>query len=313
METPRRHSGVRVLPIVMLIVRKGMIMRKATYRRCLALSLGVVVSVGACARPTDSHGEGTQVRMPDGKIIKNLVNGRTYTNEPVEARLGPHRFMIPANYYNDQVGPSPGIGLELTLFWPTLEAAPPGNHPARTINEQYRQASATVVPVDRVPIDSVLDRLVTTDWTAEVGSLRRRDPRARLDLRTQQSEMFGLTPYIIDEDRMARFAKAFEAINGHEPLRNPATEKDWYIARSPDGALVTFIACSSKRLSEDGLVVSEDEITSDGSAQAAMCSHHFVDSDKRIAFNMSYPRVLLLDWKRMEEAMRDVMDRYQIS
>ncbi|MCS4235469.1 hypothetical protein [Stenotrophomonas sp. BIGb0135] len=285
------------------------------YRRCvaLALALGVAVSVGACARTSNERGEGREAGMSEEQIIKKVVGGRAYTNAPVEARLGPNRFLIPANYYNDQVGPSPDIGLELTLFWPTLDAAPPGNYPMRTVDEQYRQVSATVVPIDRIPIESVLDRMVTTDWTTEAGSLRSRDPRARLELRGRQPEVFGLAPYVIDEARMPPFAAEYEAMYGHELLRNPDGEKDWYIVRSTDGALVTFIACSSQRLRQDGLVISGDRVTPDGSGRAAMCSHHFVDSEKRIAFSVSYPRVLLKDWKRVEDAMRGVMDRYQVN
>jgi hypothetical protein len=290
-----------------------MIMSELSYRRWVALVLGVIVSVGGCAKTSDVHGQGREAGPSGEPILKKDVAGRTYTNAPVEARLGLHRFMIPANYYNDQVGPSPDIGLELTLFWPTLDAAPPGNYAVRTVDEQYRQVSATVVPIDRIPIESVLDRMVTTDGTTEAGSLRRRDPRARLELRARQSEVFGLSPYVIDEVRMPPFAAEYEATYGQQLLRNPDGEKDWYIVRSIDGALVTFIACSSQRLRQDGLLIRGDQVTPDGSGRAAMCSHHFVDAQKRIAFDVSYPRVLLKDWNRMEDAMRGVMDRYQVN
>lgn len=118
---------------------------------------------------------------------------------------------------------------------------------------------------------------------------------------------------MIDEVRMPPFAAEYEATYGQQLLRNPDGEKDWYIARSTDGALVTFIACSSQRLRQDGLLLSGDQVTPDGSGRAAMCSHHFVDAQKRIAFDVSYPRVLLKDWRRMEDAMRGVMDRYQVN
>lgn len=42
---------------------------------------------------------------------------------------------------------------------------------------------------------------------------------------------------------------------------------------------------------------------------AAGCVHYFVDIDNRLSISLDYKRAFLKDWKRMEEAVRDVIAR----
>lgn len=38
------------------------------------------------------------------------LNGHTYTDAPVDVKLGPNTFRIPANYLDSQIAPWPGRG-----------------------------------------------------------------------------------------------------------------------------------------------------------------------------------------------------------
>jgi len=77
--------------------------------------------------------------MSETATSPRTVSGQTYTTQPVEARLGPHRFMFPANLYYNQTGPLADGGVMLTVFWPDFDAAPPGDRPVRSTQDSRRQ------------------------------------------------------------------------------------------------------------------------------------------------------------------------------
>ena len=53
---------------------------------------------------------------PTGRTI----NGHTYTDAPVDVKLGPNTFRIPANYLDSQIAPWPGEGVTLVIEWPDM-------------------------------------------------------------------------------------------------------------------------------------------------------------------------------------------------
>ena len=89
--------------------------------------------------------------------------------------------------------------------------------------------------VDRAPIERMLERYSSNDSITEDGSVEEPDPRDRLDLRRAEPEVMGLTPYAIDESRMAAYARTYEDAYGKAPVRNAAFEGDGYVSRRPDG------------------------------------------------------------------------------
>jgi len=197
------------------------------------------------------------------------AGGHTYTTQAVEAILGPHSFMFPANLYYNQIGPFADGGVMLTVFWPDFEAAPPGDRPLRSVEDSQRQVLIDLSYLDRIPIKDYLNRRSSNDATTEADSLRRRNPAQRLELRVAQPERWGLTPYSINPALMAQYAKDAEAELGMAYVHNPALEPDWYIARSKDGQLKTFISCDPGDRTADGLVVKGRTLQSVGGDQIA--------------------------------------------
>lgn len=99
----------------------------------------------------------------------------------------------------------------------------------------------------------LLARYSSNEALTEPDSVERGDPVDSLDLRIAQTETLGLTPYAIDEDKMAAYVKAYDARHGKPPTRNPAFEYDWYVARDSGGTLTTFIKCDSVKFRKDGI------------------------------------------------------------
>src|SRR5690606_35888263 len=59
--------------------------------------------------------------MQQDGITRGVTIGRyTYTDAPVEARIGRHLYRIPANYFYDQMGPTFQGDVSLRMQWPDL-------------------------------------------------------------------------------------------------------------------------------------------------------------------------------------------------
>lgn len=251
--------------------------------------------------------------MTEAVETGRTLNGHTYTDAPVDVKLGPNTFRIPANYLDSQIAPWPGDGVSLVIEWPDMKPTAPGARANPRTNDFRKEIRVLVDHIDRVPITSLLDRQVSNEAITEAGSLERNDPTSRLDLRVAQPEQFGLTPYAINETLMAEYARAYEARYGRPHPRNPAYEDDWYVARGPGGELNSFIKCDSRKHLEDGLELRGSEIVDTSSRKVASCTHYIVDLDNSLSISLNYNRVFLKDWKAMELAIRDLLNRSKVN
>ncbi len=287
-------------------------MRLMSSGRYLAVVLAVALSASACARtpPTDQTAASNK---PEATETARTVNGYTYTTAPVDVKLGPNTFRIPANYLDSQIAPWPGDGVSLVIEWPDMKPTAPGARANPRTNDFRKEIRVLIDYVDRVPIASLLDRQTSNEAITEEGSVERNDPSDRLDLRVPQPERFGLVPYAIDEVRMAEYARAYEARYGRPHPRNPAFEDDWYIGRDQSGQLSTFIKCDNRKHREDGLVIEGNEVVNTDSRTVASCTHYMVDNDISLSISLHYHRVYLGDWKAMEMAVRGVLNRSKVS
>lgn len=287
-------------------------MSRAPACRLASFALVAVLSTTACAKGPSTEKDPNGTNMSEAAASSRTVGGHTYTTEPVEARVGPHRFMFPANLYYNQTGPLADGGVMLTVLWPDFDAAPPGDRPVRTTQVSRRQVLIELHHLDRVPIEQYLARRTSSEATSAPGSLERRHPVQNLALRVAQPERMGLTPYAIDQSLMAAYVKDSEAALGMRYAHNPKMEPDWYVARSADGQLTTFISCDPADRVPDGLLIEGSTLQRSGEDQIAMCRHSMVDVDDSIAIEMNYARVMLSDWQRLETSVRGLLSRYRV-
>lgn len=283
-------------------------MRLLSSCRLLGCALAVALSVGACARPPSAQHQGNPAGW-DAPQTGRTINGHTYTDAPVDVKLGPNTFRIPANYLDSQIAPWPGEGVSLVIEWPDMTPSAPGARANPRTNDFRKEISVLINYIDRAPIERMLERYSSNDSITEDGSVEEGDPRDRLDLRRAEPEVMGLTPYAIDESEMAAYARKYEDAYGKTPVRNPAFEGDWYVSRGDDGELTTFIKCDSKQFRQDGVRVVGNELIDEPGDTAASCIHYFVDVDSKLSISMDYKRAFLQDWKRIEVAVREVLKR----
>ncbi|WP_372362489.1 hypothetical protein ACCQ10_06000 [Xanthomonas sp. NCPPB 1325] len=279
--------------------------------RCLALALAVAVTGSACARTPSPEYKRTSP-MPDNVTTGRTINGHTYSDAPVDVKLGPNTFRIPANYLDSQIAPWSSEVVTLVIEWPDMTPTPPGARANPRTNDFRKEIHASMNYVDRVPIEGLLTRYSSNEALTEPDSVERGDPVDRLDLRIAQPETLGLTPYAIDEEKMAIYVKAYEAHYGKPPTRNPAFEDDWYVARDSSGNLATFIKCDSTKFRGDGVRLEGAEVVHEKGAVAASCVHYFSDIENKLSISLNYKRAFLKDWKRMEDAVREVLARTKV-
>jgi len=273
---------------------------------------GLLTSLSAYAElpPSgkDAQGGTRKVDIVEGPTF----NGHTYTTAPVEAKLGPHRFNFPANYYDDQIGPHVGGGVGITLIWPEMKPGDPGARRLRSPVYRYRSVIVSIDYVDKVPIADLMERMTTTDFIVPADSVYRRDPIRRLDQRIPSNEIFGLTPYLIDKSKVAQFSADFESESGVPYRGVELNSEDWYVARNASGSIDTLITCDSADRIPDGLVTDGKDLVPSGTDRIAHCTQYFVDLRDSLSIQLMYPRVVLRDWKRMESSVRDVLVKYQV-
>ncbi|MCC4602431.1 hypothetical protein [Xanthomonas campestris] len=279
--------------------------------RCLALALAVAVTGSACARTPSPEQKGTSP-MPDNVTTGRTINGHTYSDAPVDIKLGPNTFRIPANYLDSQIAPWPGEGVTLVIEWPDMTPTPPGARANPRTNDFRKEISVRINYIDRAPIETSLERHSSNEAITEADSVERRDPRQRLDLRLAEQDTLSLTPYAIDEAKMLAYSKEYEDRYGKPPIRNPAYEDDWYVARDSSGNLTTFIKCDSKKFRADGVRLEGSEVVHEKGAVAASCFHYFSDIENKLSIILNYKRAFLKDWKHMEDAVRNVLARTKV-
>ncbi|WP_052338499.1 hypothetical protein [Luteimonas huabeiensis] len=278
------------------------------------LLLPACLAAGACAQPAPAAEDEEAQRMSDTVTRGRTVDGYTYTDAPVEARLGPHVFRFPANYYDDQMGPFFDGSLGLRVQWPDLAPMPPGETSRQTMDAFMKAVDYALDYVDRVPIRESLRRTTMRgEYIYEPDDVEYRDPEGRLDLRVAQPEAMGLVRYDVDPDDAAAYARAYEAQWGRPYAPIPGWRKDWYVARDADGEIVTFIQCDTDKIT-DGLVVEGGELrpSPNPKDRVAQCTHYLILPEDDISVRITYVRVLLPDWKRFESRIKQILQDYRV-
>lgn len=273
------------------------------FARCLCLLLGCLLA--ACTTRTDAQEKDMGLDPATAAYQKYGYNDR-----PVEARLGPHRYLIPANYFRDQIGPDFQGNFSLLVQWPDLQPLPPGERSKQDMETFAKQITISPDYIDRVPMEGLLEKSIQ-HYGAE-GTLAYQDPTERLDLRDEQPTAYGLTPYRVNRERLLAYAQQQASEFGLPPTaarQDVADTWDWYLARASNGALTTVIKCDS-HLQPDGFIIQGERLIPEGNRSTG-CIHYFLMPDEKISFSVFYARVFLRDWKRIEERARALLTQYR--
>lgn len=264
----------------------------------VAWPVGALQAVEPPSMPTPSE-QADPFGNPYAGQRRTIDDGYTYTTNLVEARLGPHRYRFPANFYYDQIGPDFQGGVALVLLWPDLQPAPPG------VNFHDDDAlfghviHVRLEYLDKVPVGTYLERLTKP-------LVRNDDPIETIRGRIRGSAVHGLTPYYLDFARLRAWMKR---AYGDVPAAgmDPASSlnEDWYLAYGPKRQIRTFIRCGSHEM-PDGIVFDGARVV-EVTPPVMLCTHHFTVPEKGLSVELGYPRALLHDWARVEARVRQLL------
>ena len=270
----------------------------------------VIALLAACAADAVPPRNRPRMTAMNEPLIVGPTDGNfTYTNEPQLTKLGPHRFMIPANYFTDQIGPDFQGGAILELVWPKLEAAPPGWTRITNALQQAHLVRANLDYIDKRPLQNAMDSSLRT---GSEDPILRQDPTDNIDYRTRREDVLGLERWVVSEEDKTRYLKLTEGQRDRYGLpADPWDFEDWYLRRDSHGHVLTHIECAPAT-QPDGLIIVNDSLIREDTTRVALCSHAFSVPKYGVSLNVTYPRVVMHEWEHIEARYRAVMDRYYI-
>ncbi|MCM5548773.1 hypothetical protein [Xanthomonas hortorum] len=218
----------------------------------------------------------------------------------MEACLGPYKLQIPANYFDDQMGPNFDGSFGLYLEYPELNAFAPGERAhlkldvaTRTVNIGYRY-------LDRVDPNAFLRRQYTPD------SATQDTPEADISTRIKGEEKDGLTPYYAN---VAAYREHYlaQGLKPSNSIMDASYYKDWYVSRDAKGNIDTIIKCTSREVEPSGVEFREGKLVRSKERELPTCEHVFVIPEMKVAVEINYVRVALKDWKKIQDRARSAL------
>lgn len=269
----------------------------ASFRALLAFAGLALAACTSGAAPPRSNQESRPMNAADTPRAARLV----------EVDLGPHRFRIPSNYFDIERGQDAQGFMRLILRWPDLAPLPPGVH-YLSGGEPNRVRNIDISPdyVDRVPLQTRLDR----EWISSIDSEQelRENPTLNPELRIKAADVHGLTPYYTDFAKVdAYYLKVHGKTDIPATARDSLFNNDWFVARDANGTLTTIIKCTSREAPEGARIV-DGRLELLDTPRLPSCNHAFIMPKYGTYVRVSYLRIFMRDWQRIEQRIRGIFD-----
>lgn len=274
--------------------------RTRAWRGLLGVALSIPLAACGAATPSPT------VKTNEQGCTMHLSNGPQdpfQTPPPLkDACVGPYALRVPANYFDDQMGPNFDGSFGFYLEYPQLQPFAPGERTNLKLDVSLRTVSIAYRYLDQVDIGERLRLEVQP-------SSSRRGPAERLDERIQGDPVHGLTPYYADLPKIYAFWRA-EGLKDGNNLLEPGSQKDWYIARDPNGDVSTIIKCTSREIVGDGVEYRDGALVARKSEPYSECMHMFAIPALKIMVHVDYVRFALPDWEKIEARARSALQQF---
>ncbi len=276
--------------------------------------------------PHEAQGEAMSFPRPLAVLLTSLMTtGSTPEPKPIAyphsiggvivppgmrgAMLGPHAFAFPENVFKAHYRPtSNGSEVSFVLRWPSLEPWPEDVYMYRDEETFLSSLPISVRYLERLSDEQVRRRMqrFIEPFDPE-GEFGRDNPSENLHLRIKGEPVHGLTPYYTDFPALERY---YARLYGPD---TPAAEpwgygnEDWFIDMGSEGIPRTVLKCSPASIPDgvtatpNGLAVKPDVF------RRAMCDHHFFLPEYRARVSLSYQRIVMADWRRIEDRIRQLL------
>lgn len=218
----------------------------------------------------------------------------------MDACVGPYSLRIPANYFDDQMGPNFDGSFGLYLEYPDLTPFAPGERTHLTLDVATRTVNIGYVYLDRVSAEAFMRRQTVPDGSGEDA------PEMDIQTRIKGKEVDGLTPYYADvaKYRAHYLAKGLKPSNS---IMDASYYTDWYVARDTRGQIETIIKCTSREVQESGVEYRDGKLVRSKEHKLPECEHTFVMPEMKVAVKINYVRFAFKNWKKIQERARSAL------
>ena len=274
------------------------------FPRSLAGLLASLITACSTQVPGESVAPGWRYREDDPRC-----NSMHKTDHPpqmyIDACLGPHRFRFLKNLYVDHIGQDlVGTSVGLAVQWPSLEPLPLGlDYHANTltfisnVSIDIRFTGGRSKALNKQYMLRAIQPLNPND------PVSRAHPGENLGLRLKEAPVYGLTPYLADFDKLKIYYRKKYGVE--MPAASPDNNKDWFVQLDEDGVPTTLISCDSRLLADGARIVNGhivDAFKED--RNRSLCEHQFLIQEYDLIVYVSYLRVVMHDWQRIEAYVR---------
>jgi len=227
------------------------------------------------------------------------------------ANLGPKRFCLLERLFHGEYSPT-GNKIGFVLDWPTLEPLP--------LDFDYETSQQSFLSTLRISVDWVerlsdeAYRQLPRRWVEPFNTDNPeylREPDENLHLRIKGAPVHGLTPYYADLPAIRAY---YEHRDGPDTRAGaPEDQVDWFVDMGNEGIPRTVIKCSVPAVPdgvrlEHGRLVHLPEVFRRGT-----CEHDFMLPEYKATVNLSYQRLVMRDWKRIEERIRAILHNGELN
>ncbi|MDF4026972.1 hypothetical protein P3W24_18540, partial [Luteibacter sp. PPL201] len=194
------------------------------------------------------------------------------------------------------------------LRWPTLEALPMGVN-YHDINEDFISTIRIAVTYfsrlsDEQASEALRHHIYQDDDTTRYI---KENPAHNLDMRIRGEPTFGLTPYYLDTERLKTYYSKEFGPDSPAVVNVNDWGEDWFIRMDERGTPLTFIPCTT-RLRPDGVSIVNTRVVDDVPARSrSTCTHHFLLPQYKSRVSVDYLRIMLPDWKRIEDRVTAIL------
>jgi hypothetical protein len=225
------------------------------------------------------------------------------------ACLGPHRFRLPSKLFNGHHQPwTDHTELGFVLDWPSLDPLPYGFDMYKDNNRFLAILGISVSYHERLSDEQF--RVRPRRWIEPYDPsdpVQRATPSENLGLRIKGAPVHGLTPYYTDFDRLRRY---YDELDGPgSPAAKPENlgNDDWFLDMGEDGIPRTVLKCSPPAIPDGVRMEHERMVKIPGVFRRAGCRHMFVLPEYKATVELSYQRMVMSDWQRIETRIRALL------
>ena len=291
----------------------------------------------APAHPTDIQGELMPFPKPLTALLAALVGGcsapaqKSVAESPPgpcgaildftdpegirEVELGKRRFCLPNRLFNGAYMPwGNGADLGFVLDWPSLTPLPFRFDMYKDNNRFLAALRIRMTYPSRLTDEQI--RTFPRSWIEPFDPTnpeQRANPAENLDLRIKGDPVHGLVPYYTDFKALKRYYQKLYGPDTRAGEPQSSMNNDWFIDMGDDGIPRTVLKCSPSVIPDGVRMEGGRMFELRDVFRRATCDHHFAIPEYQVMVHLHYQRMVMSDWRRIEDRIRTLFREAEIN